>query len=229
MAIEDKNPASPIAEIVDTNRLGLLGHSFGGAVGLGASQNDICLPGICSNYAKPPELMAGIFYGTSFRDQTTNNFLPINNQGVSLGLIQGDRDGVIQPRSTQNTYDQIRNPPKVLITVEGANHYGLTNQDNLKREPNRPTLDQATSIETISRWSALFLQAHLNGNKQALKYIYQTGDGLDPNVSVIGKCDVSANCQHFLGRRMLKGSPSALQSKSICKHDWNINDLPPQG
>lgn len=133
--------------------------------------------------------MAGIFYGTSFRDPLTNAFPPVNNQGVALGLILGDRDGVVQPFSTENTYDQILNPPKALITVEGANHYSITNRDNLVREPNRPTLDQETGIETIARWSALFLQAHLQDNKGAFNYIYNTGDPLDPDVSVISQAN----------------------------------------
>lgn len=194
MAIEDANPDSPIANIVDTEKLGLLGHSFGGAVGLGASQEDICVTGICSDYTKPPELMAGIFYGASFRDPITNAVLPVNNEEVALGLILGDRDGVVQPFSVENTYDEILNPPKVLITVEGANHYSITNEDNLVREAIRPTLDQDVAIETIARWSGLFLQAHLQGNRAAFNYIYNVGDVLDPNVSVIS--EVNRNLTH---------------------------------
>jgi hypothetical protein len=188
MVIEDNNPDSPIAEIVDTDKLGLLGHSFGGSVGLGASQSDICIQGICSeDYTPPPELMAGIFYGANFKDPFTNVFPAINNKDVVTGLIVGDRDGVVQPFSTQKTYDQILNSPKALITVEGANHYSITNQDNLVREPSRSILDQSLGTETISRWSALFLQAHLQGSQGALSYIYNTGDGLDPNVSMINQ------------------------------------------
>jgi Chlorophyllase enzyme len=188
MAIEDSKPDSPIAKIIDTDKLGLLGHSFGGSVGLGASQTDICLPGICSeDFFQPPELMAGIFYGTSFRNPVTDAILPVNNQGIATGLIIGDRDGVVKPFSSEGTYDMILNPPKALITVEGANHYGITNLDNLIREPIRPLLDQSTATETISRWSALFLQAHLLGSKSAFDYIYNTGDALDPNVSVISQ------------------------------------------
>jgi dienelactone hydrolase len=188
MVIEDNNPNSPIAEIVDTDKLGLLGHSFGGSVGLGASQSDVCIPGICSeDYSPPPELMAGIYYGANFKDPVTNVFPAINNKDVVTGLIVGDRDGVVQPFSTQKTYDQILNSSKALITVEGANHYGITNQDNLVREPSRPILDQSIGVETISRWSALFLQAHLQGSQGALDYIYNTGDALDRNVSAIGQ------------------------------------------
>ena len=178
MVIEDTNPSSPIADIVDTDKLGLLGHSFGGAIGLGAIQEED---------TQPPELMAGIFYGTSFRDPITNEVLPLNNQDIPTGLIFGNRDGVIQPSSTEETYDEIINPPKVLITVDGANHYGITNEDNLIREPIRPTLEQDIAVETIARWSGLFLRAHLLDDSGAFNYVYNTGDALDPNVDVISE------------------------------------------
>ena len=204
MAAEDANPNSPIAKIVDSDKLGLLGHSFGGSVGLVASQEDIFIPVISSpDYVQPPELKAGIFYGTSFRNPVTDAVLPLNNQDIAIGLIVGDRDGVIKPGSTAETYDSILNPPKALITVEGANHYGITNLDNPIREPNRPTLAQSTTTETIARWSGLFLQAHLQGSSGAFDYIYNTGDALDShserlrqrNVSVISQ---SPNFGHFL-------------------------------
>lgn len=188
MVGEDANPDSPIAKIIDTDKLGLLGHSFGGSVGLVASQEDIYIPGISSpDFIQPPELKAGIFYGTSFRNPIGDAVLPLNNQDIPIGLIVGDRDGVIKPFSTAETYDLILNPPKALITVEGANHYGITNLDNPMREPNRPILGQSTATETIARWSALFLQAHLQSSQGAFDYIYNTGDALDLNASVISQ------------------------------------------
>ncbi len=188
MKVEDADPTSPIFEIADTETLGLLGHSFGGAVGLGATQEEICIPGICSeDYTRPPELEAGIFYGTSFRDQQTGEFLPIDNEEIAIGLIQGSLDGVASPGNSQRTYDQILNPPKASITVEGANHYGITNEDNPSREPNRPTLDQTIATGTIARWSGLFLRANLLGDQGAFDYVYNTGDDLEPNVSVISQ------------------------------------------
>ncbi|WP_193199790.1 ScyD/ScyE family protein [Nostoc sp. MG11] len=191
MKVEDADPTSQIFEIADTETLGLLGHSFGGAVGLGATQDEICIPGICSqDYTIPPELQAGIFYGTSFRDQQTGKFLPIDNEGIAVGLIQGSLDGVIPPINSQTTYDQILNPPKVSVTVEGANHYGITNEDNPEREPNRPTLGQTTITETIARWSGLFLRSHLLDDQGAFNYVYSTGDNLDPNVNVISQTPV---------------------------------------
>jgi dienelactone hydrolase len=199
MKVEDADPTSPIFEIADTETLGLLGHSFGGAVGLGATQDEICIPGIClDDYILPPQLQAGIFYGTSFRNQQTGEFLPIDNKGIAVGLIQGSLDGVAPPLNSQTTYDRILNPPKVSVTVEGANHYGITNEDNPLREPNRPTLDQATANGAIGRWSGLFLRSHLLGDRGAFNYVYNTGDDLDPNVNVISiATQDSYKLQHF--------------------------------
>lgn len=186
MKAEDIDASSPLFQIVDTSKMGLLGHSFGGAVGLGATQDEICQPELCSpDYTIPPELQAGIFYGTSFRDQQTNEPLPINNEDIAIGLILGSLDGVALPGNTQRTYDQILNSPKALITVEGANHYSITNADNPLREPNRPTLDQATAIGTISRWSGLFLRANLLDDRAAFDAVFNTN--LDPSVSIISQ------------------------------------------
>jgi len=186
MVAEDSNPDSPVVDIVDTSKLALLGHSFGGAVGLAVVQ-DLCVPFICSgSFEQPEELVAGIFYGTNFRDPPEVGVVPpIDNGGIPLGLIAGSRDGVAEPSVTEETYNQIQNPPKVLITVEGANHYGITNEDNLLRDPLRPTLDQAVATETIARWSALFLMAQVVDNQNAFDYVYNTGDALDENVSVV--------------------------------------------
>jgi dienelactone hydrolase len=186
MRVEDRNPASPIFKIVDTTKLGLLGHSFGGAAGIGATQTQSCVPGICSEgYTRPPELKAGIFYGANYRDPRTQQYLPINNNGVPIGLIVGSLDGTALPSNSQLTYNQILNRPKALITVAGANHYSITNNDNPARDPNRPTLDQAVATRTIAHWSGLFLRASMLGDQRVFDYVLRVGDDLDPNVTVI--------------------------------------------
>lgn len=187
---EQSNLTSPLAGRVDLSSVGLLGHSWGGAVGLAAIQN-ICPPLLCTDsFERPEAIRAGVFYGTTFRDQTQQEvvLLPIANQGIPVGLIAGDRDGVIQGGmdSVVTTYEKIQDPPKALVTVLGANHYGITNEDS-PRDSVRPTLAQAVATETIARWSALFLRAHLLADAEALNYIYQSGDQLDPHVEFQGQ------------------------------------------
>ncbi len=188
MKQEDQNRASPIFKIVDTTKLGLLGHSFGGAVGLAATQQAIQVPGVSSpGYVPPAELKAGIFYGANLRNQQTGEAFPINNRGIAIGLIQGDLDGVAAPINAQKTYEQIRNPPKALITVKGANHYGITNQDNPARDPKRPTLSQAAETKTIAQASGLFLRANLLGDRRAFDAVFNTNPTFNSNVSIISQ------------------------------------------
>lgn len=191
---ENLNEKSPLYRRVDTEKMGLLGHSLGGFVGLSAIQ-ELCLPQFCTDSFTPPkELMAGIFYGASFRDRATGKFSGIDNRGIPIGLIAGSRDGVAMGASSQlinsqGTYEQIQDPPKILVTVSGANHYGITNEDNLEREKIRPTLSQDAATETIARWSAVFLRAHLLDDPDAIDYIYNRGDSQDKNVTVVSARD----------------------------------------
>lgn len=185
MKVEEADPSSPIFEIADTETLGLLGHSFGGYAGLAAIQN-INNPAVSTgDYTRPPELKAGIFYGTSFQTPPYSGVFPIiDNQGIPVGLIAGTLDSIADFGKVTSTYVKIQDSPKALIAIEGANHYGITNADNLTREPNRPTLDQAVATGTIGRWSGLFLRSHLLGDQNAFNCVYNTSGDLDPNVSV---------------------------------------------
>ncbi|BDA71668.1 hypothetical protein CAL7716_058340 [Calothrix sp. PCC 7716] len=182
---ENANPASPIYRRVDTEKVGLLGHSLGGFAGLGAIQEEFCFPSICnSGYKVPPQLKAGIFYAAPFGDAQSQTVFPLDNRDIPVGLIVGTQDSVTSFNVLKETYNQVKNPPKVFIEVEGANHYGITNNDNLIREKNRPTLNQATATETIARWSGLFLRANILNDADAFNYVFVTGDELDKNVRV---------------------------------------------
>ena len=184
---ENSNSTSPLERIIDTNNLALLGHSWGGAVGLSAIGN-YCIPLVCNEaeFNLPEETVAGIFYGTFLQDFNTGEFVAIDNDSIPLGLISGSRDGVATPEEVRASYELIQNPPKALITVEGANHYGITNEDNL-RDPLRPTLEQDIANETIARWSGLFLRASIFDDRDAFDYVYNTGYLQDENVTVISQ------------------------------------------
>jgi Chlorophyllase len=186
--IENSNPVSPIAGIVNTQKLGLLGHSAGGAVGLSAIAN-ICLPFICEgSFSRPSELVAGAFFGTSLRNQITQEFIPINNSGIPTALLQGNLDSIALPFRAQRTYDNIQTPPKALVSILGANHYGITNSNNPPGpvpDSNTPTIAQDIAVETVARWSGLFLRASILNDRDAFSYVYSTGDASDPNVTVM--------------------------------------------
>ncbi|MFN6471928.1 MAG: alpha/beta hydrolase family protein [Nostoc sp. SerVER01] len=188
MLAENSNPNSPIAGTLDLDKLVLLGHSFGGAVGLTAIDNSCIYPVCEGEFQRPQQLQAAAFFATN-TFVGIRKFIPIRNQGIPIALILGSQDGSsVTPETTQTSYDLIQESPKALITIEGANHYGITNINNppgARPDPNIPTLPQEKSIETIARWSALFLLAHTLGDRGALDYVNNTGDSLDENVTVV--------------------------------------------
>ncbi len=178
MKAENANSLSPVGDLLDPSTLVLLGHSFGGAVGLAAIQ-DNCFPALCTaQFERPEELKGGVFYGTNF-------ISPLDNDSLPTALVQGSLDGVATPEEAKPTYAGIQDPPKALITVLGANHYGITNEDNLLRDTVRPTLEQEVATETIARSSALFLRGTVLNDEEALNYVFNTGDTLDKNISVV--------------------------------------------
>ncbi len=187
--IENSNPTSPIAGIVNTQKLALLGHSFGSAVGLSAIAN-LCLSSLCEgSFSRPKELVAGAFYGANLRDQN-DKFILINNSGIPVALLQGTLDGRALPFRAEKTYENIQSSPKALINLLGANHFSITNTNNPTGaipDPNISSLAQDVALETIGRWSGLFLRASVLGDKDAFDYVYHTGDALDPNVIVISQ------------------------------------------
>lgn len=182
---EDSNSSSPVGGLLNPSTLVLLGHSFGGAVGLAAIQ-DNCFPVLCTEqFERPDELKGGAFYGTNFLiGQGPGAIPPIENDGIPIALVQGSQDSVATPVEAEATYNQIQDSPKALLSVLGANHYGITNEDNLIREPVRPTLEQDVATESIARWSALFLRGTVLDDAEAFDYVFDTGDMLDKNVKV---------------------------------------------
>lgn len=143
---------------------------------MGGSSNE-------TEFTLPEEVVGGAFYG-DFLQNFEGEFLPINNQEIPLALVSGSRDGVSIPEEIQSSYELIQNPPNALITIERANHYGITNQDNL-RDPIRPTLEQDIANETIARWTSLFLRANVLGDSDAAVLLNNTG--FDENVSIISQ------------------------------------------
>jgi len=172
---ENANPLSPLYQRLDPSRMALLGHSHGGAVGLSAIANLCTFPFCTPPFSRPDAVVAGIFYGVNSQNPTTGEFRPTANQTIPVALVQGSLDGVATPEEAIATYDRIETPPKALITIEGANHYGITNVNNPSGafpDASAPTLEQLQGVEAIAQWTASFLRAHLYDDDAARERIY---------------------------------------------------------
>jgi hypothetical protein len=218
---ENSNPASPVAGVINTQKLGLLGHSAGGAVGLSAIAN-LCLSPIqCEgSFSRPNELVAGAFFGANLRNQN-GEFFPINNLGIPIALLQGTLDSIALPINASKTYEQIQNPPKALISILGANHYGITNTNNPtgpRADTNTPTIPQDVAVETVARWSGLFLRASVLDDKAAFDYVYYTGNTLDLNVSVVSQAKPIPEASSRLGLVVLGACGAVLGLKKTKQH-----------
>ncbi|MEM1256447.1 MAG: alpha/beta hydrolase [Cyanobacteria bacterium P01_H01_bin.21] len=184
LTLENNDPNSPLTGQIDVDTLGLLGHSFGAAVGL-ATIGEICLPLQCpAPFERPEELRGGAFFGANLRDMN-DVFLPIDNDGIGIALLQGNQDGRALPSRAERTFEQIQTSPRALVELDGVNHFGITNTNFVPGaipDPNSQTLDQAVATELIARWSGLFLRGTLLDDSDALDYVLRTGADQEPNV-----------------------------------------------
>lgn len=190
LATENDNPKSPLHNRLNVDQLALLGHSHGGFVGLMAIAN-VCLYPFCINdFSRPDAISAGVFYGVNTYNPTTNDYSSVANDHIPVAIIQGSLDGIATSNEASTTFPLIQDPPKALISVTGANHYGITNTNNpagAMPDDNQQTLSQTQSIAAIARWTGLFLRAHLLNDAAALNYVYRSGDALDDAVNVISE------------------------------------------
>ncbi len=164
---QNANPSSPLYSRLDTEKIGLLGHSLGGVVGLYA-MNSICEFPFCGNdYKFLSQIKAGVFYGTGLGGNFNKSkfYVGANGKGLPTGYIQGSKDGANKPDVGLASY-QNAIPTKVYFSVEGANHYGITDSNNpfgAKAETSDASLTQAQQIEKIAQSSILFLNTYLKG------------------------------------------------------------------
>ena len=173
MTSEDANASSPLHGKIDTQTMALLGHSYGGAVGLNAIAGKCQFP-FCIGFRfnRPAALKGGAFYGTNLKGPV-GGIPELDNQGIPIALVQGTLDGMAAPAAGKETFDKIQDPPKAYVPIEGANHYGITDVNDppgAKPDPNQPEISQALSVKTIGKWSALFLRAYVLGDAEARAY-----------------------------------------------------------
>lgn len=185
MNAEDGRAGSPLAGKIDTDSLGLLGHSFGGAAGL-AVTTGVCAPPFCGEpAAQPAELKGAALFGTNNTPPGGSANPPVPNT-VPVALVQGTVDGVAPPAAAQATYEAVQQPPKMLVSVTGANHYGITDTQapaGAIPDPSPQTIPQQDGIKTSARWSAMFLRTVM-GDVWSGVWLWGVGDAVDRGVTV---------------------------------------------
>jgi dienelactone hydrolase len=159
---ENENSGSPLYHRVDLGRFATVGHSFGGVVGLLAADGGSCAPPLClSSFTRPKELKAVLVLATT--TFYNNQFMPINNSGVAIGLIAGELDSLSPQAAVLGSYERMLSP-RAYFAVKGVNHYGMTKDNppaDAKLDPERQTVPQDQGIATLAEYSSQFLRAFL--------------------------------------------------------------------
>jgi predicted dienelactone hydrolase len=190
---ETENPQSPLFERVNPENVALLGHSQGGIVGLDAIVNASAVSFASGDYSLPPQLKAAAFYGSLLEVELElegDGDRPLNSQGLPLALMAGSRDSLMPAAEVRATYTGLATPPKLYLELEGANHYGITNVNNPPQaplDPRLPDLPQEIALDTLARWTGVFLRAWVLSDAIARDYLGQMLGTIDPVVSLEGE------------------------------------------
>lgn len=189
MVLANDDQASPLFERIDIARMGLIGHSLGGAVGLYAVGKQ-CVPGICTSfpnpdYPSPPALQAAAFYGTNLAD-SNGGVTDLSTSGVAVALVQGLLDGIAPAQEAESTYPTLETP-RALIEIDEANHYAIcdsNNPEHATEDPVESPLPQTLANLTVGRWIGLWLRAELLDDPWARLWIERIGGSMDGRVNV---------------------------------------------
>jgi dienelactone hydrolase len=187
------DPRSPLYRRVDAARMGLVGHSLGGSVGLYAIAGE-CPPGICSgdSYTPPPALRAAAVYGTSLFDIRSGALIELDTSRAAVALVQGSRDGIALPENASRSLPVLARP-RALIEIDGANHYAVCTENNplgAAADPNDSALSRRAGNAVAARWIALWLRARLCDDPLARLWIERIGRSFDGTVRAA--CDLGA-------------------------------------
>jgi predicted dienelactone hydrolase len=174
----NRTAPAPLHGAIDGEHLVVIGHSMGGLAGLEALAGRCRFPLCLGSYQRPEALRGGVFYGTDLLGHGGGSVGPIETGDRPVAMFSGSRDGASSPADVQATWEQIRSRRKALITVEGANHYALTDTSRpvnppslppIHPDPNAASGDQAERIAVIARWSGLFLKGVVLGDPPSLE------------------------------------------------------------
>lgn len=190
-ARERMDGASVVGPLIDEERLALIGHSHGAATASVVVQEECGFP-FCDEpmtLTRPPAFKAAVLIGYSSAPPHGDTTLrATHNKGLPIALINGALEDGSDRELSLGTLKLIDDPPKLLVFVAGANHYGLCTVNNPPGPTPAavdPTIPQAASIEIYARWTAHFLNAHVKDDACARDFIDRVGPAQDPSVEVL--------------------------------------------
>ena len=180
---QNQDTQSPLYGKINTSKIGFLGHSLGGVVGIYAINNICEFPFCDSGYSFLSSVKAGVFYGSGLGGSFNKSKFYTNSttgKGIPTGYIQGLNDGANKPATGKVSYDNAI-ATKVYFTLEGANHYGITDSNNpfgANAESNSSALAQSDAISKIASLSLIFLNAYIKESSSDLSKITSTNTGI---------------------------------------------------
>lgn len=178
---------SPFAGRIDTETMFLTGHSMGGGVVFGVA-SDFDQPGlVVDEWSRPKELVAVVVNGThNIPPPRTGDPLPIDNL-VPLAFFQGSVDTVVTADQVNRTFDVVRGvKPYLKVILEGGNHFFISDTDNpegANPDQSPMTLDQATSVASTAKWTALWFKATAGDDEAKAALMIGAGDD-EPHLTV---------------------------------------------
>jgi dienelactone hydrolase len=202
---EAADPDSPIYGIADTDIVGAVGHSLGGAAAVYAAANE-CVIGLCEGclnpfgcpdvFARPDALKAVAVYGTNLLPPPpAPPVLPdlSYDKGIPIAFLSGSVDGVSPPLEIRNAYSTVEpasgspSIQRALVSIVGANHYGINDENNpagALPDTSPPELPQRWGASQIAQAIAVWLRWHLTDDPLAEYWYTTVGASLDGVVVV---------------------------------------------
>lgn len=169
--------SDPLMGLLDLERVGIVGHSFGGATALTLVQGDCNFPFCAMPFERPSSIRAVAAYAAHLVEWT-GDVVSVDARGLPIQMMFGDRDTVAHPSDVERTFDALRNNAKQLIRLKGANHFAINDLNNPPgtiTDSNIVLVEQDASIAIAADWVGLFMRAQVSEDADAIEYLLASG------------------------------------------------------
>jgi len=179
---ESTNPDSPMRGLVDPDRIGMMGVSFGAWTTLAESG---AVPAFRDSRVKAAVPIAGPAGRPAMAERMANIRIPIllifgEEETVVLGEAAGPR----KQSAMLKEYEAAR-PPKILIGIKGAQHldFGGAGTANRRLRGNEPLVSahvrtEDVVIRTTNERCLAFFQRYLKGDREAERRLTAEGEAI---------------------------------------------------